>query len=73
MISTHGNVDAYIESIKDFKEVLSDPNKHLTETEKRMGKGLPLKVLSKKENYHEKLLLGDMYKDKEFLRYLSAC
>jgi len=71
MICTHGDVDAYIESIKDYKEVLSDPNKHLSGTDIRMGKGIPIKVLSKKENYHEKLLLGNLYEDKEFLRYFQ--
>ena len=68
MIGTHGDVDTYIKSIKDYKEVLSDPNKHLSPAEIRLGKGLPIKVLSKKENCHEKILLGDLYEDKEFLR-----
>ena len=68
MINEHGDADAYIESIKDYKEVLSDPNKDLSATEIRLGKGLPVKTLSKKENNHEKILLGDLYKDKEFLR-----
>ena len=48
--------------------MLSDPNQHLTNTEIRLGKGVPIKVLSKKENHDEKILLGDMYTDKEFLR-----
>ena len=49
--------------------MLSDPNQHLTNTEIRLGKGVPTKVLSKQENRDEKILLGDMYTDKEFLRW----
>ena len=50
-----------------MKEMLSDPNKNLTPAEIRLGKGQKIKTLSKKENKHEKILLGDLYRDKEFL------
>ena len=60
-----------MDSIKDHKEVLSDPNKHLSAAEIRLGRGLEVKTLSKLENKHEKILLGDLYTDKEFLRYFS--
>ena len=49
--------------------MLSDPNKNLTPAEIRLGKGQKIKTLSKKENKHEKILLGDLYRDKEFLRW----
>ena len=52
-----------------MKEMLSDPNKNLTPAEIRLGKGQKIKTLSKKENKHEKILLGDLYRDKEFLRW----
>ena len=64
----HGTVDNYILSTKDEKEVLSDPNKNLTVSEIRLGKGKTVKMLTKTENVHEKIFLGDLYKDKEFLR-----
>ena len=64
----HKSVEQYLESIKDFKEQLSNPNEGLSKTEIRLGKGKDKKVLSKTENSHEKILLGDHYKDKEFLR-----
>ena len=51
--------------------MLSDPNKNLTPSEIRLGKGQKIKTLTKKENIHEKILLGDLYRDKEFLRYLN--
>lgn len=51
-----------------LKEMLSDPNKNLTPAEIRLGKGQKIKTLTKKENKHEKILLGDLYRDKEFLR-----
>ena len=44
MWGEHGCVDAYIESIKDYKEVLTDPNQFLTSAEMRLGKGRPVKV-----------------------------
>ena len=49
---------------------LSDPNKDLTPAEIRLGKGQKTKKLTKTENRHEKILLGDLYADKEFLRYI---
>ena len=51
--------------------MLSDPNKNLTPAEIRLGKGQKIKTLTKKENKHEKILLGDLYRDKEFLRWNS--
>ena len=44
MLRQHHSVDAYIESIKDFKEVLTDPNQFLSPSELRLGKGRPVKV-----------------------------
>ena len=64
----HGSVDDYIASTMQDKEVLSDPNKNLTVSEIRLGKGKSVKMLTKTENFHEKIFLGDLYKDKEFLR-----
>ena len=51
-------------------QTLSDPNKDLTPAEIRLGKGQKTKKLTKTENRHEKILLGDLYADKEFLRYI---
>ena len=51
--------------------MLSDPNKNLTPAEIRLGKGQKIKTLTKKENKHEKILLGNLYRDKEFLRWTS--
>ena len=68
----YGSVDNYMASIKDEKEVLSDPNKNLTPSEIRLGKGKTIKKLSKTEKCHEKILLGDLYRDKEFLRCLHC-
>ena len=68
MIQQFGSVDAYLESIKDQKEMLSDPNKNLTPAEIRLGKGTQIKTLTKTEEKHEKILLGSLYKDKQFLR-----
>lgn len=65
----HGSVDDYIASTMEEKEVLSDPNKNLTVSEIRLGKGKSVKMLTKTENFHEKIFLGDLYKDKEFLRW----
>ena len=56
-----------------------DPNAGLSEREIRLGSGKPVKVtsnrllfppqvLSVKENKDEKLILRDLYQDKEFLR-----
>ena len=70
MIDKHGSVDGYLDSIKDHKEVLSDPNKHLSLAEIRLGKGQEIKILTKKEDKHERILLGDLYTDKEFLRFI---
>ena len=52
-------------------QTLSDPNKDLTPAEIRLGKGQKTKKLTKTENRHEKILLGDLYADKEFLRYME--
>ena len=68
MISKHCTVQNYLDSIKDAKEVLTDPNKDLTAAEIRLGMGKNKKVLNKKEKQDEKILLGNLYKDKEFLR-----
>lgn len=68
MMVDHGSVDDYIASTMEEKEVLSDPNKNLTVSEIRLGKGKSVKMLTKTENFHEKIFLGDLYKDKEFLR-----
>ena len=68
MIQQFGSVDAYLESIKDQKEMLADPNKNLTPAEIRLGKGTQIKTLTKTEEKHEKILLGSLYKDKQFLR-----
>ena len=46
MLAEHGCVDAYIESIKDYKEVLTDPNQFLTTAEVRLGRGRPMQVAS---------------------------
>ena len=84
MLEEHSSVNAYVESIKDYKEVLTDPNQFLSASELRLGKGrtvkvrlsnkkklqpIILQVLSEEEHKHEKILLGDMYDDKEFLRW----
>ena len=69
MTSQHGTVDHYLNTIKDDKEVLSDPNKNLSEQEIRLGKGKTVKKLTRTEKYHEKILLGDLYRDKQFLRW----
>jgi len=61
--SQHGTVDHYLNTIKDDKEVLSDPNKNLSEQEIRLGKGKTVKKLTRTEKYHEKILLGDLYRD----------
>ena len=39
----HSSVDAYMESIKDYKEVLTDPNQFLSPAELRLGKGRTIK------------------------------
>ena len=44
MLGEHGCVDAYIESIKDYKEVLTGLNQFLTIAEMRLGKGRTFKV-----------------------------
>ena len=44
LLEQHGCVDAYIESIKDYKEVLTDPNQFLSLPDQRLGKGKPIKV-----------------------------
>lgn len=68
MISQYGSVDNFMSSIKDERELLSDPNKSLSASEIRLGKGKTVKKLTRKEKSHEKILLGDLYQDKEFLR-----
>ena len=68
MISQYGNVDNFMSSIKGERELLSDPNKSLSASEIRLGKGKTVKKLTRKEKSHEKILLGDLYQDKEFLR-----
>ena len=68
MIEEFGSVDNFLESIKDRKEMLSDPNKNLTPAEIRLGKGTKAKTLTKTEEKHEKILLGSLYRDKQFLR-----
>ena len=47
MLLQHSSVDAYINSIKDFKEVLTDPNQFLSASDLRLGKGRPVKVMFK--------------------------
>lgn len=71
MVSKHSTVESFLDSIKDAKEVLTDPNKDLTLAEIRLGMGKDKKILNKKEKQDEKILLGNLYKDKEFLRYLN--
>ena len=44
MLGEHSSVDAYMESIKDYKEVLTDPNQFLSPSELRLGKGRAIKV-----------------------------
>ena len=44
MLEKHKSVDAYVESIKDFKEVLTDPNQFLSAADLRLGRGKPVKV-----------------------------
>ena len=44
IIDVHGSIDNYIEIIKEYKEVLTDPNRFLTPTEIRLGRGKPVKV-----------------------------
>ena len=68
-MKSHQTVDNYMTSIRDEKEVLSDPNKNLSASEIRLGKGKAIKRLTKTEKSHEKILLGDLYQDKEFLRF----
>ena len=61
MLGEHGCVDAYIESIKDYKEVLTDPNQFLTSAEMRLGKGRPVKVwllIIRKETNKELSMTG---------------
>ena len=72
MMSQYGKVDNYLTSIKDEKEVLSNPNKNLSEQEIRLGKGKTVKKLTKKEKSDEKILLGDLYQDKQFLRQVLS-
>ena len=45
--------------------MLSDPNKNLTPAEIRLGKGTQIKTLTKTEEKHEKILLENLYKDKD--------
>ena len=43
MISQYGSVDNFMSSIKDERELLSDPNKSLSASEIRLGKGKTVK------------------------------
>ena len=44
MLVSHDSVDTYLNSIKDFKEVLTDPNLGLSAADLRLGKAKPVKV-----------------------------
>ena len=44
MLAEHSSVDLYMESIKDHKEVLTDPNQFLSPSEVRLGKGRSMTV-----------------------------
>ena len=68
LIREFSTVDNYLESISAEKEMLSDPNKNLSAAEIRLGKGKRVKTLTKSEEADEKILLGDLYTDKQFLR-----
>ncbi|XP_023342714.1 tetratricopeptide repeat protein 25 [Eurytemora carolleeae] len=68
MIEDYNSVDNYLNSVSDETEVLTDPNKNLSEKEKRTKKPIPIKVLSSQEKKDEKNLLGTSYSDKEFLK-----
>ena len=57
---------------QDQKEVLSDPNKNLSASDIRLGKGKTVKRLTRTEKYHDKILLGDLHQDKEFLRSYNS-
>ena len=39
------SVETYLDSIKDFHEVLTDPNQFLSVLDLRTGKGKPVKVM----------------------------
>ena len=82
MLEKHGSMQKYMESIKDDKEVLTDPNKSkflsqtsfsvkcfedLSASEIRLGKGKEKKVMTEKEMSDERILLGNLYKDKGYL------
>ena len=64
----YDSVEKYLSSVRDYKEQLSDPNAGLSQTEIRLGKEVKVKVLSQEEKKDEKVLLGYVYNDKEFLR-----
>jgi hypothetical protein len=83
MLCEHRSVGAYMESIKDYKEVLTGPNQFLSPSELRLGKGRAIKVrlvkqvnnhkvhcqvLTEEEHKHEQIFLGDLYEDKVFYR-----
>ena len=44
MISQFGYVHKYMDSIKDFKEKLSNPNHSLSAADARLGKAVEFKV-----------------------------
>ena len=44
MISQFGYVHKYMDSIKDFKEKLSNPNNSISAAEARLGKAVQFKV-----------------------------
>jgi hypothetical protein len=72
MVGEFEYVHRYLDSVKDFKETLTDPNKGLSVAELRLGKRVPYKVCSEEEKNDEKVLLGNIYKDKEFLREVNC-
>ena len=39
-----GNVAKYMDSVKDFKETLTDPNEKISEADFRLGKKVEFKV-----------------------------
>ena len=45
MVEHHNGVDAYMESIRDYKEVLTDPNQFLSAADIRLGRGQTVKVI----------------------------
>ena len=78
MVKTYGSVDMFLDYVSSIKETLTDPNKvalpshphlqGLTALDIIMGRGRPEKVLSSREERDNMLLMGSLYRDKEFLR-----